>query len=46
MATHSERINTLAAFLEETVNYFLVKVEHVDRDRYSADRDKGTIAFN
>lgn len=33
------RLNRLTAFLDETIEYFLSKLEGVDRDRYFADRD-------
>ncbi len=33
----------LLGFLEDTVRYFLAKVEDVDRDRYFADRDTRNI---
>lgn len=35
----NNRINKLLAFLDEIIDYFLHKVEGVDRDRYFADRD-------
>lgn len=34
-----DRHERLLAFLEETIAYFLSKLERVDRDRYFADRD-------
>ncbi len=34
-----ERIKKLVDFMEDTIGYFLSKVEGVDRDRYFADRD-------
>lgn len=34
-----ERINRLLGFLDETINYFVHKIEGIDRDRYLADRD-------
>jgi uncharacterized protein YutE (UPF0331/DUF86 family) len=34
-----DRSERLLGFLEETIAYFLSKVEGVDRDRYFADRD-------
>ncbi len=34
-----ERLKRLADFLNETIEYFLKKVEGIDRDRYFADRD-------
>ena len=33
------QINILLSFLTETTDYFLRKIEGVDRDRYFADRD-------
>lgn len=33
------RLNRLLSFLTETIDYFLRKIEGVDRDRYFADRD-------
>lgn len=33
------RIERLSDFIEETIEYFLEKLEGVDRDRYFADRD-------
>lgn len=35
----NNRINKLLAFLDEIIDYFLHKVDGVDRDRYFADRD-------
>ncbi len=35
----SKRVKKLAVFLEETIEYFLKKVDGIDRDRYFADRD-------
>jgi len=37
------RIKSLLSFENETVNYFLSKLEGVNRDRYFADRDIRTI---
>ena len=37
------RLEGLLAFLNETVEYFLVKVKGVGRDRYVADRDIRSI---
>ena len=34
-----DRIIKLFSFMEDTINYFLVKLEGVDRDLYFADRD-------
>lgn len=34
-----DRVNKLFGFMEDTINYFLKKLEGVDRDRYFADRD-------
>lgn len=34
-----DRTDRLFSFMEDTINYFLTKVEDVDRDRYFADRD-------
>lgn len=33
------KLNRLTTFLDETIEYFLSKLEGVDRDRYFADRD-------
>ncbi len=33
------KITKLFAFIDETLDYFLSKVEGVNRDRYFADRD-------
>jgi uncharacterized protein YutE (UPF0331/DUF86 family) len=38
-----DRSERLLGFLEETIAYFLSKVEGVDRDRYFADRDTRNI---
>jgi uncharacterized protein YutE (UPF0331/DUF86 family) len=38
-----DRHDRLLAFIEETIGYFLTKVEGVDRDRYFADRDTRNI---
>ena len=35
----NQRPNRLLSFLSETIDYFLRKIEGVDRDRYFADRD-------
>jgi uncharacterized protein YutE (UPF0331/DUF86 family) len=35
----NQRPNRLVSFLSETIDYFLQKLEGVDRDRYFADRD-------
>lgn len=35
----NENVNKLSSFLEETIGYFLAKVQEVDRDKYFADRD-------
>ncbi len=35
----NHRLNRLVSFLTETIDYFLRKIEGVDRDRYFADRD-------
>ena len=35
----NQRLNRLVSFLSETIDYFLHKIEGVDRDRYFADRD-------
>lgn len=35
----NHRLNRLLSFLTETIDYFLHKIEGVDRDRYFADRD-------
>jgi uncharacterized protein YutE (UPF0331/DUF86 family) len=34
-----DKVERLFGFMEDTINYFLKKVEDVDRDRYFADRD-------
>ncbi|OHE58686.1 MAG: hypothetical protein A2Z47_14325 [Thermodesulfovibrio sp. RBG_19FT_COMBO_42_12] len=33
----------LVSFLEETIAYFMNKIEKIDRDRYFADRDSRSI---
>jgi uncharacterized protein YutE (UPF0331/DUF86 family) len=38
-----ERLEKLTEFLNETIHYFLRKLEGVDRDRYFADRDIRSI---
>ncbi len=38
-----DRSRRLLAFMNETIDYFLKKVENVDRDRYVADRDIRSI---
>lgn len=35
----NQRLNILFFFLSETIDYFVRKIEGVDRDRYFADRD-------
>ncbi len=35
----NNRLNRLLSFLTETIDYFLRKIEDVDRDKYFADRD-------
>jgi uncharacterized protein YutE (UPF0331/DUF86 family) len=35
----NQRPDRLLSFLSETIDYFLRKIEGVDRDRYFADRD-------
>lgn len=35
----NENVNKLSSFLGETIEYFLAKVQEVDRDKYFADRD-------
>ncbi len=39
----NQRIDKLLSFLNETIDYFLRKIEGVDRDRYFADRDVRNI---
>lgn len=39
----NNRLDKLLSFLAETINYFLQKIEGIDRDRYFADRDKRYI---
>ena len=39
----NNRLNKLLAFLDETIDYFIRKIEGVDRDRYFADRDVRNI---
>lgn len=39
----NDKIKHLFAFIDETVDYFLSRVEGVDRDVYFADRDKRNI---
>ena len=38
-----DRTGHLFAFMNETIGYFLAKIENVDRDRYIADRDIRSI---
>ena len=38
-----DRISRLLSFMEETVRYFLAKVENVGKDLYFADRDLRNI---
>jgi len=35
----NKRADELSGYLDETIEYFLKKVEGIDRDRYFADRD-------
>jgi len=35
----NQRLHRLVSFVSETIDYFLHKIEGVDRDRYFADRD-------
>lgn len=39
---NSKAVNLLS-FLDETINYFLMKINGIDRDRYFADRDVRNI---
>ncbi|MEP9412481.1 MAG: hypothetical protein HRF42_14000 [Candidatus Brocadia sp.] len=39
----TDKIKHLFAFIDETVDYFLSRVEGVDRDVYFADRDRRNI---
>jgi uncharacterized protein YutE (UPF0331/DUF86 family) len=38
-----DKINKLFLFLDETLNYFSLKLEGVDKDKYFADRDTRNI---
>ena len=38
-----DRIERLLSFLDETIEYFLKRADHIDRDRYFADRDSRNI---
>ena len=38
-----DRIERLFSFLDETVEYFLKRANHIERDRYFADRDTRNI---
>ena len=38
-----DRIERLFSFLDETVEYFLKRANHIERDRYFADRDSRNI---
>ncbi len=38
-----KKAQQLFAFLNDTIEYFLLRAEGVDRDRYFADRDKRNI---
>lgn len=37
------KLSRLLSFLDETADYFVAKVEQIDRDRYFADRDSRNI---
>ena len=39
----NDKIKHLFAFLDETVDYFLSRLENIDRDHYFADRDRRNI---
>lgn len=39
----NQKINKLFSFLKETIEYFLSRLEGVDKDRYFADRDRRNI---
>lgn len=39
MINRDSKVNKLISFLKETISYFALKLEGVDRDRYFADRD-------
>lgn len=39
----SNRIERLFSFLDETIEYFLAKVQAVNKDKYFADRDSRNI---
>lgn len=37
------RAERLISFLDETIEYFLKRADHIDKDRYFADRDSRNI---
>lgn len=39
----SNKVERLFSFLDETIEYFLAKIQIVDKDRYFADRDSRNI---
>ena len=39
----SDKTSKLFSFIEDSINYFLTKIEGVERDRYFADRDIRSI---
>lgn len=38
-----QKVKRLFAFMDETIEYFLSRIENIDRDLYFADRDKRNI---
>jgi len=39
----NNRVEKLLSFLQETIDYFLVKIKSVDKDKYFVDRDSRNI---
>lgn len=38
-----QKVKRLLAFIDEAIEYFLSRIENIDRDLYFADRDKRNI---
>lgn len=39
----NNKVEKLLSFLQETIEYFLIKIQTIDRDKYFADRDSRYI---
>ncbi len=39
----NDKIEKLLSFLQETIEYFLAKIQTIDKDKYFADRDSRNI---